>query len=184
MRGGAARRIGPHAEEGVEVARLFVAVSLPEPVLDAITALPRPFEEGVRWTGREQWHVTLRFLGDADVEEAATALGRLAAVACEAVVGERVIRLGRSVVCLPVAGLDSLARAVSECTGGVGDPPDTRPFKGHITLARLKARVACSLLGTRFCARFPVNEVELVESTLTREGALYAVRAVAALAGA
>ena len=54
--------------------RLFVAVWPPDEVLDAIAALPRADEPGVRWTRRDQWHVTLRFLGSAEIEAAVAAL--------------------------------------------------------------------------------------------------------------
>ena len=46
--------------------RLFVAVALPPDVLEIIEGLDRPPVEGLRWTDREQWHVTLRFLGAVD----------------------------------------------------------------------------------------------------------------------
>jgi len=53
--------------------RLFVAVVPPGDVLDRLAALRRPPRPGVRWTRREQWHVTLRFLGEVD-ESAVPAL--------------------------------------------------------------------------------------------------------------
>ncbi|MEA2686121.1 MAG: hypothetical protein QOE93_1316, partial [Actinomycetota bacterium] len=72
-------------------ARLFVAVWPPAPLLDAVAALDRPAVPGLRWTGREQWHVTLRFLGA--VEDVAAVVAGLAVAglssfgAVEAVVG-------------------------------------------------------------------------------------------------
>ncbi|HXX88936.1 MAG TPA: 2'-5' RNA ligase family protein [Acidimicrobiales bacterium] len=44
--------------------RLFVAVEVPDEVADVLAALDRPAFEGLRWTTRDQWHVTLRFLGE------------------------------------------------------------------------------------------------------------------------
>lgn len=44
--------------------RVFAAAIPPRHVLDVIEAsVARPAIDGVRWTTREQWHVTLRFLG-------------------------------------------------------------------------------------------------------------------------
>ena len=57
-----------------EQARLFIAVWPPPVVLDAIARLPWPAVEGVRYTTRDQWHLTLRFLGNADIDEAQQAL--------------------------------------------------------------------------------------------------------------
>ncbi len=105
---------------------------------------------------------------------AAAALARLRAAPVDAVVGPAVSRLGRSVLCLPVQGLDLLAHEVAELTTGIGRPPDPRPFNGHLTLARLGRRGSCRLAGHRFAARFTVDEVALVRSVTGSEGLTYA----------
>jgi 2'-5' RNA ligase len=161
--------------------RLFVAAWPPDEVLDLLATLPRPEDPGVRWTQRDQWHVTLRFLGRADPDAAADALGRVRAPVAEAVLGPLTARLGRSVVVVPVAGLDGLARAVIGATAAVGEPPDPRPFAGHLTLARLRHRPACGVTGARCSARFPVREVHLVRSHLGQAGARYEILATHAL---
>lgn len=157
------------------MARLFVAVQPPDDVLDQIEALPRPRSSGVRWTRREHWHVTLRFLGEADVDDTAAALATCDAGPARAVLGPRVARLGREVICLPVSGLDDLAARVGEATASMGEPVDPRPFAGHLTLARLRRRAACGLAGTAFEASFAVEEVRLVSSTLTAAGPIHEV---------
>ncbi len=119
------------------MSRLFVAVWPPDEVLDGVAALHRPVEGGGRWTRRDQWHVTLRFLGPADEDEVSAALAGLRHEPVEAVVGPEVGLLGEGVVQLPVAGLDTLAEAVVALTAGVGRPPEDRPFFGHLTLARM-----------------------------------------------
>jgi 2'-5' RNA ligase len=160
------------------VPRLFVAVALPKEVLDALAALGRPDEPGVRYTRREQWHVTLRFLGRAEIDDAAGALARLDAAPADAVLGPAVSRLGRDVVCVPVDGLDELAAAVVAATAEVGGPPEPRRFAGHVTLARLRRRGACRIAGAPFHARFPVTEVALVESVPGSGGPTYMTRTV------
>lgn len=161
--------------------RLFIAVPLPEVAEAAIDALPRPQEPGVRWTKPHQWHITLRFLGDCEVAEAVTALERLHAPAPTVTLGPQVSRLGRNVVCVPADGLSELASAVRALTAGIGDPPDTRPFRGHITIARLKHRAACGIAGERFAASFVADRVELVESMLLPEGPAYETRLAVSL---
>lgn len=155
--------------------RLFVAVRPPDTILDALERLDRPEHPGVRWSARDQWHVTLRFLGEVDdpgpVMEAlqAAPLRR-----CEAVVGPRVTTLGRHVVCLPVAGLDDLARGVDTAVRAAGQPPDERRFRGHLTLARVRrGRSAAHLAGEAFERRFPVTDVRLVRSRLGSDRARY-----------
>jgi 2'-5' RNA ligase len=147
------------------VSRLFIAAMLPDHVRDELAArLPRPAEAGVRWVPVEQWHVTLRFLGEGDEGAAADALTRFRLPRATARLGPRVSRLGHNVVCLPVSGLDDLAASVRDLTEGIGDPPE-RSFVGHLTLARLRDRSACGLTGTAVDLSFGVDEVVLVRST-------------------
>jgi 2'-5' RNA ligase len=154
------------------MARLFVALWPPAEVLDAVEALPRVPLAGARWTTRRQWHVTLRFLGAADVRVAAAALNRLVAPPCVAELGPRPRRLGRGVLMLPVAGIDELAAAVVRATGHVGVPPETREFRGHLTLAESR-RGRAPTLDAELHATWPVAEVSLVESHLHPAGARY-----------
>ena len=56
------------------MARLFVAVWPPEAVAAELTALHRKDQRGVRFVRPENWHITLRFLGDADPDEVIDAL--------------------------------------------------------------------------------------------------------------
>jgi 2'-5' RNA ligase len=166
-----------------ETARLFVAVVPPPAVLDALAALERRDEPGVRYTTRDQWHVTLRFLGTADVGRAVDAFGRITATSVRAEVGPAVSRLGRSVVVVPVHGLDEVAAATLAATADVGDPPDPRPFAGHLTIARLKGRAACGVAGQPFRATFDVGEIHLVRSHLDPSGARHELVATRQLAG-
>ena len=94
--------------------------------------------------GPEHWHVTLRFLGNAEMTPAVDALSRLSGVlGATAVVGPAALRLGREVLALPVEGLGSLAAAVDDAFAGLGRDPDHRPFHGHLTLARGRGSRAC-----------------------------------------
>ena len=73
---------------------------------------------------------------------------------------------------VPVAGIDELAAAVVEATAHVGAPPETRRFRGHLTLAESR-RGAAPRLDAELEARWPVTEVALVESHLHPAGARY-----------
>lgn len=155
------------------MARMFVAVWPPVEVLDAIAGLGRARRPGVRWTSRDQWHVTLRFLGECDPAEAARALAALGARRTRAVIAGPPGRLGRNVLVVAVSGLDDVATAVVAATAGVGVAPDPRPFHGHLTLARLQGVPACSLVEGALQGAWDVDEVALVRSTLARSGARY-----------
>jgi RNA 2',3'-cyclic 3'-phosphodiesterase len=153
------------------VARLFVAVWPPAPVVDVIAALPRPSVDGLRWTVPEQWHVTMRFFGEAGVDEAVEACRQIDAHSCVLTLGPRVRRLGRGVIIAPVRGLDDLAGAVTAATRDIGRPPEDRPFHGHITVARAKRR--CALIGEPVAATWTASTIALVRSDLHPRGARY-----------
>ena len=161
------------------MARLFVAVSPPDEVLERVAALDRPEVAGVRWTSRAQWHVTLRFMGRVDDPPVASeALARVQAAPAEASLGPTVGRFGQRVLHVPVSGLDRLAAAVVAATASVGEPPEERPFAGHLTLARVArgARVDLrALAGQPVEGRWTVTELCLVESRLSPQGARYEV---------
>ena len=51
------------------MARLFIAVWPPEDVVSELTSLQRKDQRGVRFVPPDNWHITLRFLGDADPDQ-------------------------------------------------------------------------------------------------------------------
>ena len=118
--------------------RLFVAVWPPEDVVRDLAEMPRPTVDGLRWTKPERLHMTLRFLGECDEVEATEALSRVSSAPVRVTLGPALERLGRRVVILPARGTDDLAAAVTEATGGIGEPPPERRFTGHMTVARFR----------------------------------------------
>ena len=166
--------------------RLFVAVWPPPAVVETVAALASalragagPIADHLRWTAPEQWHVTLRFLGRADLDAAVAAFTSVEPPAgVEATLGPATGRFGRRVLQVPVAGLEGLARAVVMATAGVGEPPEDRPFAGHLTLARARPRGGVdlsALASAAVVARWPVEEVTLVSSRTGPAGAGYEV---------
>jgi RNA 2',3'-cyclic 3'-phosphodiesterase len=157
----------------VGMARLFIAVWPPEDVVADLMALRRKDQRGVRFLPPENWHVTLRFLGEAHADDVAEALDRTRLEACTAALGPGVDVLAERSLVLPVAGVDALAAAVAETTAAIGEPPRKR-FVGHLTLAKIRPRSPMpDLLGALVQASFEVDEIALVASTLRPEGARY-----------
>jgi 2'-5' RNA ligase len=180
--------------------RLFVAIWPPPPVVAALSELEHPDVGTVRWTAPSRWHVTLLFLGPPTSHEpddqapsddtAGTAgavddaIARLGRVPLEAHT-RTVVRLGpvtacfgRSVLIVPVLGLDALAGAVrtaygADGAGSVGTDPGA--FNGHLTLGRARRRrddlrpLAGTELGSAAGMAWPVAELALVAST-SRDG--------------
>ncbi|MDP8975857.1 MAG: RNA 2',3'-cyclic phosphodiesterase [Actinomycetota bacterium] len=153
--------------------RLFIAVWPPPEIIERLNGLDRPEVDGLRWTTAEQWHVTLRFLGDADVVAARDAFGRISAGPTTAELGPVTGRFGRRVLHGPVSGLEGLAAAATAATADVGKAPDSRPFTGHVTLARARDRRGVDLrplAGVSISGSWPVREVSLVASHLGGRG--------------
>jgi 2'-5' RNA ligase len=166
--------------------RLFVAVWPPAPVIDELARIDRPTVPGTRWTAADAWHVTLRFLAEVPAAEPVVgALEQASLPSATARLGPSVSRLGRGVLCVPVSGLEALALAVTDATGGIGRPPERRPFRGHITLARTKASASAASAVAAAGApaapvgsvvepmAWPVVSVVLVRSHLGRPSARY-----------
>jgi 2'-5' RNA ligase len=149
---------------------MFVAVRPPPEVLDVVAQVPRPERHAIRWTRPDQWHVTLRFLGEVDTSEPvvdALAAGLEGAPPVEATLGPTTARLGRAVLVVPVTGLDDLAAQVLVATRAVvAVPDDEHGFTGHLTLARCPRGVPRWAIGTPVGARWTAGQVELVRSTL------------------
>ena len=169
--------------------RLFVAAWPPTEVVATLARADRPASELVRWTTPDQWHVTLRFIGE--VEDASCVTDRLADAdlgpPVPARLGPTSVILGSGVVCLPVTGLDSLAATVIAATADVGRRPERRRFHGHITLARARGRTGRGALRhlPALCleASWTVDRVAVVASTLGPEGSRYQAVGTVALSG-
>jgi RNA 2',3'-cyclic 3'-phosphodiesterase len=185
--------VGRTSRPGVgdnECVRLFVACEVPAEVADVLAVLDRPAIDGLRWTTREQWHVTLRFLGEMPdagpvCAAMATVPARLEASAgnleVDAVLGPVTAWFpGRQVLHAPVRGLDTLAACVVEA---LTDTPelselvgaDPVRFSGHLTLARVKGRIPGPgrLAGVPVHAEWAVPSFALMSSMLGPGGARY-----------
>jgi len=157
------------------MSRLFLAVWPPPEVHALLEGLPRPAIPGLRWVDPTNWHVTLRFLGEADPDAVADRLERAELPAARAVLGPKVALLGRGHLVVPVGGLERLAASVFDETAELGRQPDGRPFTGHLTLAHLKSGSIdlSAVLEVAIDTCFDVCEVALVESATLADGARY-----------
>lgn len=167
------------------VVRLFLgAPAPPSPVYRDVTRRLLEVHDGLRPVPDSGRHLTLRFLGEVDdpvaVDAAAKeALAGHTAMPCQVagVGGFPAERKARVVWAgVEADGLAEMERDLREASAHLGQPPGTRPFHAHITLARAKRPVDLSgdpgLLGTRF-AEGVLDRVVLWRSTLTPEGAVH-----------
>lgn len=160
--------------------RLFVAAEISPEIRDLVSRLPRPPLDGIRWTTPEQWHITLAFLGEVSDERIpalVAALQAIEAAAAHAELGPKTKLLSRQILCLPVHGLEVAAGGVAAILQGEGFELERRPFRGHLTLARARRRLAIpkELGGSEVAGSWEVEELAMMRSTLGREGSRYDV---------
>ncbi len=123
--------------------RLFAAILLPESVRTQLARLAGGLP-GARWSPEENYHLTLRFIGEVDkgfAEELAEALSHVVGEAFEL----QICALGSFGGARPRAvwagivrseQLTMLRRRVESVLVRAGLPPEERKFTPHITLAR------------------------------------------------
>ncbi len=168
--------------------RLFVAIALPEPVVDALGALQTGVR-GARWLREENFHLTLAFIGEVDrhgLDEAASALAGVAAPAFELKLSgagyfgdrkPRALWAGAA----PAAALTHLQSKVDVALRRRGLVEGKRKFTPHVTLAYLhgatkdEAELYCAVNGLFAAGPFPVDEFHLYESHLGSEAAHYEI---------
>lgn len=125
--------------------RLFSAIALPDVVRQRLGLIRAPFA-GARWIAPEDMHLTLRFFGDIDgrmADEVADFLGGVHAAPFEIEVADLGTFGGKDPHTLwagvkPCAALDILQYAHERAARAAGLPPETRNFRPHVTLARLR----------------------------------------------
>jgi len=167
--------------------RLFVALPLPLSVRDTLSQLGNGVP-GARWLPPENYHITLRFVGNVDehvADDVHDALLRIQADAFDVKL-KGVSWFGTKkkasaiVACAEKSdGLIHLQRKIESACVRVGLEPEERKFMPHVTLARLKGAHVESV--ERYCAErawlnipaFPVEEFVLYSSFLSQSGAIY-----------
>lgn len=177
--------------------RLFTGIEIPGEQREELARLRQPLPGSSKWVEPENLHLTLRFAGDIANEQAREFTDRLAAISVDAF-EVRLSGLGafggndpRSLWAGVEAGpeLEVLARANERAARAAGLPPDTRAFKPHVTVARLKfaapdqiARIL-GRLGAFRSHPFTVSRFVLFSSRPKTGGGPYVVEATFPLRG-
>jgi RNA 2',3'-cyclic 3'-phosphodiesterase len=183
---------------GMESYRLFIAAELPAYIKAALVAMQNRLRQGnppVTWVAPEAMHLTLRFLGETSIER----LPELGAALKTALAQHPAIRLGLSgagsfpndrrpsVVWAGVGGeIAALTRAQAAIEAALSDldfKPETRPFRAHLTLGRMRREAnpdqqqrlgdAIRSLPPTTALDWTVERIVLFRSELRREGPIY-----------
>lgn len=171
--------------------RLFVALDLPDAVKDALGDLQVGLPEA-RWHDIDDFHVTLRFIGEADPATEGELVDALDLLDDPAVTlvprgyGHFERRGKPAVLFVAVEATPALAalqRRVETLVRGCGVAPDPRRFTPHITLARFPKSIEADRVGHWLetappprIAPVTVDAVTLYESRRDPAGARYQPR--------
>ncbi len=148
--------------------RLFTALEIPRDAALSLSLL-RGGLPGARWIDVENYHLTLRFIGDVEghvADEVANALDRVRRPAFDLTLsgvgafgGKKPHSIYAGVV--PSPALNALQGEIDRICQRVGAPSDQRKFVPHVTLARLRnasdAEVARYLSGRGNFATMPFH---------------------------
>ncbi len=182
--------------------RTFIAVRPPDPLCDHIAAVVRGRRrpagagrmdvDGARWVPPENLHYTVKFLGDLsaskrpEVEAALEGVGRRHAAFDAELTGAgcfpgakrpRILWVGMGE---GAAALAALAQDVDAAIEPLGWGPETRRFKAHLTVGRVKrptprsdAAAWIRAVEGHSLGSFRVAELILFQSHLRPNGPLY-----------
>ena len=183
--------------------RLFLAINLPEETKRDIAAATAPLRETapeLTWVRDSHLHLTIKFLGDQPAErlsEIQTTIAQVAArhreltMALAGIGAFPNFRRAR-VVWMDVAQeprLELLHHDVEVACDGLGVEMEGRPFRPHLTLARVKGNqpeermrmLARAAKRTDYATEVVVRSIDLMESDLTATGAQHTMLASASL---
>jgi RNA 2',3'-cyclic 3'-phosphodiesterase len=176
----------------VAVPRLFVALDLPDSVKRSLEPLARGLGD-VRWSTPDQQHLTVRFIGEIgngavhDVIEALAAVPSAPFELTLKGLGHFPPRGDPRVLWVGVeksAELVRLKRRIDRALEEVGMPPESRKFTPHVTLARIRAPLSPTRLGTYLMrhslyrsAPFHISSFHLYSSWLRADGAEHQIEA-------
>ena len=170
--------------------RLFTGIEIPSGIALALDML-RGGLPGARWIDRENYHITLRFIGDVDeiaAQEAAHVLGRVGRAAFDlhfeglASFGGRKPRAVVASVA-PEQALFDLQAEQERLMRRIGLEPEPRKYTPHVTLARLRSSSSLDVAdflaarGYFRTAPFRVSEFVLFSSRASTGGGPYVVEA-------
>jgi RNA 2',3'-cyclic 3'-phosphodiesterase len=162
--------------------RLFTGIDLPPEVKLDLSRLAGGLP-GARWIDAGNYHITLRFIGEAnealasDIDEA---LARITAPQFQVTLAG-IGTFGNRQLWVGVERNDALIHLrdkIESALVRVGLPPEGRRFQPHVTLARLKsndAKLQDFIAGNALhrAAPFPVRHFSLIASYPTKAGSIY-----------
>ncbi len=171
--------------------RLFIAANIPEDIRSSFADLTSSLSArlpGVRWVRKENFHVTLKFLGEVSerrIEKMSPALAELAhetkpfTISFEGLGAFPDLRRPHVLwvgIDRGVSDLRAIAEGIKNRVWLEADR-DEREFSGHVTIGRVARPIgAVSFVGTNAAfGSFELDRIDLMQSVTLREGPEYHV---------
>lgn len=173
--------------------RCFIACPVNEEILAflkkyrlSISALP--WSKSLRWTPDQNIHLTVKFLGDitdtqitsicGELTQGLAAVPSLTACLLQPTAFPNLRR--PSVIASPVVpdtNLTALASQIDAMVSQFGIGRENRHFRGHVTIARIKARINAQDLINQTPDKipFPIGQVIFYQSELQKSGPKYSI---------
>ena len=178
-----------------DIIRTFVGFELPEKIRSFISSIQEDLKSNrldARWVQPKNIHLTLKFLGNInkdDTQKVGAAIFKSAAdyapisLAAKGIGAFPGINRPR-VLWIGIKGqidmLIQLQKSLDDKLEEIGFPKENRPFKGHLTLARVKGRInqaklinAIKKYGEFEPKSFIADNIILFKSDLKSTGAVY-----------
>ncbi len=186
--------------------RAFLAIEPPEEILQTVLRLQEKLKNEVSgrisWTRSGGQHLTLKFYGDISAEDV-DSISQAVQNRLQSgwTLNLKVEKLGvfpdarkpRVLWCGTTGDVEKLAALQKQLDADfalIGFPKEDRPFRAHLTLARIKDPRDVSGVGNALtkhamfsAGEFSVRELILFQSKLTPQGAIYTRLAAFPLAG-
>jgi len=176
--------------------RIFIGIKLDDTVLDSLEKFLEPFKKiasPVKWTKRENLHITLKFIGDVPDETYSKIESRLANTDFNT--GPVTLKFqgcgkfgkGRDMNIFWVGmekddTLEEMFNRLEYALEKTGIPKESRKFKPHITVARNKKSFNFNAFfqliddnRDRLISEFAITRFQVYKSDLTPEGPIYTV---------
>lgn len=165
--------------------RAFIALDIPQALREDVVALARQLKTAVkgRFVPRENYHLTIAFLGDASERDLADAMLVLDEAASHfdpvELTPDGLGKFGRAndaTLWLGFMQDPALMELAAFVRAGLDDASvgfDAKPFLPHLTIARRAALDHGILPALPFPAPTHADELTLFKSTLTSDGATY-----------
>ena len=175
--------------------RAFIAIDLPENIRSSLgeaQEILKAFGFRAKWVPPQNIHLTLKFLGNIDsdyIDKITVAMTSTAENFNSVFLSAREIGVFPNIRRPRIiwAGLNgqleilkNLQQSLDGHLAGLGFVEETRAFKGHLTLGRVKGKIASARMKTAIdklkgfeTESFEINEIILFKSELRPTGAVY-----------